>query len=313
MRIAIFGAGAVGAYFGGRLIAAKEHDVSLIARGEQLKALQSGGLRIESPTGDARIEPGEFLATDDPADVGPADVVFVTVKTWMVSEAAQALSPLIGDNTLVIPLQNGVEGPDQLLASLGERNVAGGTCRLFTTIVEPGFVRHTGPAPTIAIGELGAARTERVELVTGALAAAGVNATVSDDIRSALWQKLLFVGPLGGVGTVTRSAIGPIRSVPEPRRLLHACMNEIAAVAGAAGISLPEGAVETAMRFCDGLPADSTASMQRDIADGRPSELEAQVGVIVRKGIELGVQTPAHDVVYAALLPSELRARGQLS
>ena len=313
MRIAIFGAGAVGAYFGGRLIAAKEHDVSLIARGEQLKALQSGGLRIESPTGDARIEPGEFLATDDPADVGPVDVVFVTVKTWMVSEAAQELSPLMGDNTLVIPLQNGVEGPDQLLASLGERNVAGGTCRLFTTIVEPGFVRHTGPAPTIAIGELGGARTERVELITGALAAAGVNATVSDDIRSALWQKLLFVGPLGGVGAVTRSAIGPIRSVPESRKLLHACMNEIASVAGGASISLPEGAVETVIRFCDGLPADSTASMQRDIADGRPSELEAQVGVIVRKGIELGVQTPAHGVVYAALLPSELRARAQLS
>ena len=313
MRIAIFGAGAVGAYFGGRLIAAKEHDVSLIARGEHLRALQSSGLRIESPTGDARLAPGEFLATDDPAEVGPADAVFVTVKTWMVSEAAQALAALMHENTLVIPLQNGVEAPDQLVASLGDKHVAGGTCRLFTTIVEPGFARHTGPEPMIAVGELDGSRTERVELVTGALAAAGVNATVSDDIRSALWRKLLFVGPLGGVGAATRSAIGPIRSVPESRKLLHACMNEIASVAAAAGISLPEGAVETAMRFCDGLPDDSTASMQRDIADGRPSELEAQVGVIVRKGIELGVQTPAHEVVYAALLPSELRARGQLS
>ena len=313
MRIAMFGAGAVGAYFGGRLIAAKKHDVSLIARGEHLQALQSNGLRIESPTGDARLEPSEFLATDDPAEAGPADVVFVTVKTWMVSEAAQALTPLMHDNTLVIPLQNGVEAPEQLAVSLGDRRVAGGTCRLFTTIVEPGFARHTGPEPTIAIGELDGSRSERVELVAGALAGAGVNATVSDDIRAALWQKLLFVGPLGGVGAVTRSAIGPIRSAPESHKLLHACMNEIASVAAASGVSLPEGAVETAMRFCDGLPADSTASMQRDIADGRPSELEAQVGVIVRKGIALGVRTAAHDVVYAALVPSELRARGQHS
>ena len=313
MRIAVFGAGAVGAYFGGRLSAAREHDVSLIARGEHLKALQSHGLRIESPTGDARLGPKELHATDNPADVGPVDVIFVTVKTWMVLEAAQALSPLMGEDTLVIPLQNGVEAPDQLAAALGADHVAGGTCRLFTTIVEPGLVRHTGPAPTIAVGELDGNRTERLERVESALAAGGVNVTVSDDIRAAIWQKLLFVGPLGGVGAVTRSAMGSIRSVPESHRLLQACMEEIAAVAEAGGVALPEGAVEAAMRFCDALSADTTASMQRDIAAGRPSELEAQVGVIARKGRDVGEPTPVHDVIYAALLPSELRARGQLS
>ena len=313
MRIAVFGAGAVGAYLGGRLSAAREHDVSLIARGEHLKALQSHGLRIESPTGDARLGPKELHATDNPADVGPVDVIFVTVKTWMVLEAAQALSPLMGEDTLVIPLQNGVEAPDQLAAALGADHVAGGTCRLFTTIIEPGLVRHTGPAPTIAVGELDGSRTERLERVEGALAAGGVNVTVSDDIRAAIWQKLLFVGPLGGVGAVTRSAMGSIRSVPESHRLLQGCMEEIAAVAEAGGIALPEGAVESAMRFCDALSADTTASMQRDIAAGRPSELEAQVGVITRKGRDVGEPTPVHDVIYAALLPSELRARGQLS
>ncbi len=313
MRIAVFGAGAVGAYFGGRLIETGKHDVSLIARGPHLEALQTRGLRIESPEGDAQIPPDAFSATNNPEDVGQVDVVFVTVKTWMVPEAAVAIGPMLGPHTTVIPLQNGVEAPDQLVAEVSGGHVIGGTCRIFTDIIEPGVVRHTGVPPTITIGELDGSASERVEQIRAALADAGIFATVRADIRAALWEKVLFVGPLGGVGAVTRVPIGVFRSVPRSRELLEACMEEIAAVAAAEGVTLQSDAVEGAMKLADLAPVDGTASMQRDIASGRPSELEAQVGVIPRLGQRHHVPTPAHDAIYAALLPSELKARGQLT
>ena len=312
MRIAFFGAGAVGAYFGGRLVETGTHDVSLIARGAHLDALQTGGLRIESPEGDAQLPPESFTSTRNPADIGHVDVVFVTVKTWMVPEAAVAIAPLAGEGTTVIPLQNGVEAPDQLASAVTNGHVIGGTCRIFTDIVEPGVIRHTGVPPTITIGELDGSVSETVEDIRAALSDAGVFATTRADIRAALWEKLLFVGPLAGVGAVTRAPIGVFRSVPRSRDLLKACMEEIAAVAAGESVVLASDAVEGAMRLADMAPADGTASMQRDIASGKPSELEAQVGVIPRLGQRHNIPTPAHDAVYAALLPSELKARGQL-
>ena len=313
MRIAVFGAGAVGAYFGGRLIETDRHDVTLITRGPHLNALRTQGLRIESPEGDAELAPGTFTATNDPDGVGQVDVVLVAVKTWMVPEAAVAIGSMLGPDTTVIPLQNGVEAPDQLAAEVSNGHVIGGTCRIFTDIVEPGVIRHTGVPPTITIGELDGSASEEVERCRAALAEAGIFTTAHHDIRVALWEKLLFVGPLAGVGAVTRAPIGVFRSVPRSRELLEACMGEIAAVAAAEKVKLPLDAVDTAIKLVDMAPADGTASMQRDIAAGRPSELEAQVGVIPRLGGQHAVPTPAHDAIYAALLPSELRARGQLS
>ena len=313
MRIAVFGAGAVGAYFGGRLIETGKHDVSLIARGPHLDALQTRGLRIESPEGDANLPSDAFAATSNPEDVGQVDAIFVTVKTWMVPEAGVAIGPMVGDKTTVVPLQNGVEAPDQLAVGVSSGHVIGGTCRIFTDIVEPGVVRHTGVPPTITIGELDGGASETVEEIRAALSDAGIFVTARADIRAALWEKLMFVGPLGGVGAVTRVPIGVFRSVPRSRELLEACMEEIAAVAAAEGVSLASNAVEGAMKLADLAPVDGTASMQRDIASGRPSELEAQVGVIPRLGQRHYVPTPAYDAIYAALLPSELKARGQLT
>ncbi len=310
MRIAVFGAGAVGAYFGGRLIETRHHDVTLIARGPHLRALQSHGLRIESPEGDAELAPNTFTATDNPAEVGHVDVIFVAVKTWMVSEAAVAISPMLSARTTVIPLQNGVEAADQLAANASSGHVIGGTCRIFTDVVAPGVVRHTGVPPTMTIGELDGSSSTMVETIRAVLSDAGVLATVRADIRVALWEKLLFVGPLAGVGAVTRVPIGVFRSVPRSRQLLEACMQEVAAVAEAEDVHLPPKSVESSMRLADHAPSDGTASMQRDIAAGRASELEAQVGIIPRLGELHGVQTPAHDAIYAALLPSEWRARG---
>ncbi len=313
MRIAVFGAGAVGAYFGGRLIETGEHDVSLIARGPHLEALQTRGLRTESPEGDADLPSDAFSATNDPEDVGQVDVVFVAVKTWMVPEAAEAIKPLIGSETRVIPLQNGVEAPEQLVNALPDAHVIGGTCRIFTAVPEPGLVRHTGPTPTLTIGELDGSDSAPIEQICSALVDASVSASIRPDIMAALWEKLLFVGPLGGVGAATRAPIGVFRSQPESRQLLISCMEEIVSAAATTGVNLREGAVESGLRLVDASPESGTASMQRDIASNRPSELEAQVGVIPRLGQRHHVPTPAHDAIYAALLPSELKARGKLS
>jgi 2-dehydropantoate 2-reductase len=309
VRIAVFGTGAVGGYFGGRLAQAGE-EVVFIARGEQLRALQDRGLRVDSPQGDFIVRP--VWATDDSAQVGPVDVVIVGVKAWQVGEAARAMRPLVGPETFVVPLQNGVEAPSQLAAVLGDEHVLGGLCRIISQVVEPGHVRHAGLEPYVALGELDNRPSERAARLREALARAGVAAEVPPDIGVAMWGKFLFIASFSGVGAVTRAPAGVLRSLPETRSMLEGAMHEVLAVARARGIDLPEESIPQTMRLIDGLPPGGTASMQRDIVAGRPSELESQNGAVVRLGQEVAVPTPLHAFIYDSLLPLELRARGQL-
>jgi 2-dehydropantoate 2-reductase len=309
VRIAIFGTGAVGGYFGGRLAQAGEA-VVFIARGEQLRALQDRGLRVDSPKGDFTVRP--VWATDDPAQVGPVDAVIVGVKAWQVTEAARAMHPLVGPETFVVPLQNGVEAPSQLAAVLGDGHVLGGLCRIISQVVESGHVRHAGLEPYVALGELDNRPSERAARLREALARAGVAAEVPPDIGVAMWGKFLFIASFSGVGAVTRAPAGVLRSLPGTRRMLESAMHEVLAVARARGIDLPEESIPQTMRLIDGLPPGGTASMQRDIVAGRPSELESQNGAVVRLGREVAVPTPLHAFIYHSLLPLELRARGQL-
>lgn len=309
MRVAVYGAGSVGGYFGGCLARAGI-DVTLIARGDHLRAMQQHGLRVDSPRGDFVVHP--VKATDDPAAVGPVDVVIVAVKAWQVPDAAQAVRPMLGPQTFVVPLQNGVEAPAQLAEALGAGRVVGGLCRIISMIAGPGYIRHAGLEPTIVIGELDRRPGERTERLRQTLEQAGITAQVASDIHVALWEKFIFLAPLSGVGGVTRAPIGVSRAVPETRRLLEAAMAEIAAVGRARGIALPDDAVARAMAIVDATPAEGTASMQRDLIAGRPSELESQNGAVVRLGREAGVPTPVHAFLYAALLPMELRARGRV-
>jgi 2-dehydropantoate 2-reductase len=308
MRIAMVGAGGVGGYFGGRLAQSGE-SVTFIARGAHLAALREKGLRLESIEGNAHLP--KVSATDRPEEVGAVDVVFVCVKTWQVPEVAQRLSPLVGPDTLVVPLENGVEAPDQLAAVLGAKPVAGGVCHIMAFVLAPGVVRHAGVRPTVQVGELAGGTSARVDRVVQALARSGVSARASDDIRAAMWKKLVFISSVSGVGAVTRATAGVNRVVPETRRLLEQAMHEVVAVARAAGTPLGDEVVRETMAFVDSLPADSTASMQRDIVDGKPSELDAQSGAVARLGATLGVPTPAHSFIAAALAPQELRARGR--
>jgi len=311
MRIAVFGSGGVGGYFGGRLAQAGE-DIVFIARGEHLKAIRQSGLRVDSIAGDFMIHPAQ--ATDTPAEVGAVDAVLVTVKAWQVSEAAEVMKPMVGPNTMVIPLENGVDAPDQLAAVLGAEHVLGGLCRISVFIAAPGHIKHVAIQPHIAFGELNGRPSERVEVLRQAFARAqGMTVAVPLDIRAALWEKFLFIAAISGVGAVTRQPAGNLRSVPETRTLLLRAMEEIEMVAKARGISLSPDIIQKTMGFIDNMPPATLASMQRDIMDGRPSELEAQNGAVVRLGREVGVSTPTHEFIYASLLPGELKARGEIS
>lgn len=311
MRIVVFGAGAVGGYFGGRLAQKGEHEVIFIARGPHLDAMRKRGLRIESIDGDFSVDP--VHATDDPAGIGHVDAVLVAVKTWMVTEAAKAIRPLIGPSTFVVPLENGVEAPAQLASTLGEEHILGGMCRIFSEVAAPGHIRHFGSEPLVVLGEMDNRPSERSESIRSALEKAGVTAQVPPNIQVSMWEKLLFVGPVGGVGAVTRAPLGIVRSQPETRDLLERVMNEVVAVAQGQGLTLSVGAVANSLAYADSSPAEATSSMQRDIMEGRPSELEAQTGVITRMGRQTDIPTPVHDTIYASLLPMELRARGRLS
>ena len=309
MRIAVVGVGGVGGYFGGRLAQAGE-EIVFIARGAHLQALRTNGLRVESGQEDFVVNPAQV--TDDPRDVGAVDAVLVTVKAWQVPEVAESLRPLIGPGTCAVSLQNGVEAPEQLAAVLGQSHVVGGVCRLVGFIVAPGHIRQTAAEPSVQLGELDNRPSPRLDLLQQAFQRAGVRIELVGDIHLALWMKYLFIAPWSGLGVLTRGPIGIWRSLAETRRLSEQAVSEILAVAHARGVAVPADALQKVMAQLDSVPPGATASMQRDVMAGRPSELEAQVGAIVRMGEAVGVSTPLHTFIYASLLPLELRARGKL-
>ncbi len=310
MRIVIYGAGAVGGYYGARLVQAGE-EVAFVARGGQLAALRARGLMVESVAGDVRLE--SVTATDNPARLGEADAVLVTTKAWQVEEAARAIRPLVGDGTVVVPLQNGVDAARQLERVLGPEAVAGGLTRILSTVVEPGRIRHAGIDPEVVMGERGGRNTRRCDRLAEAFRRApGLSVVVADDIEAELWKKFVFICAWGGVGAVARAPIGTLLAVPASRAMLRRSMEEIVAVGAAHGVRLPDDVADTTLAFLAGLPPESTASMQRDIAEGRPSELRYQSGAVVRLGREKGVATPLNQFIYDALLPTEVTARQEL-
>ncbi len=332
MRIAVFGVGGVGGYFGARLAhaagavgaagaraeagtdaaaaAAAGDEVILIARGAHLAAIRERGLLVETPA--ERFVARPDLATDDPAEAGPVDVVLLAVKSWQVPDAARALAPLLGPDTFVVPLQNGVEAAAQLVAALGAPRVLGGLCGTISFVAGPGHIRSVGATNFVRFGELDNRPSERAERLREAFARAGVDASVPPDIHVALWEKFAFVVPVGGLGAVTRAPIGVLRALHETRALVEQGIREIVAVGRARGVPLRDDVVERTLAFADSLAPGGTASLQRDIAGGKPSELEAWNGAVVRLGREAGVSTPLHAFIYHCLLPLERRARGDI-
>ena len=298
MRIVIYGTGGVGGYFGGRLAQAGE-DVTFIARGEHLRAIKANGLRVDSPNDDFVIYPAR--ATDNINQAGETDLVILGVKAWQVPDAARAIKPVIGSTATVLPLQNGVDAVPQLVDELGSRNVVGGLCRIVSYVVEPGHIRHAGFAPTIIIGELDNQRTERITKIEEVFKHAGLDTTIAADIQVALWTKFLFIASFSGVGALANAPAEVLRSDPKRRAQMQSAMEEIYTLAHARGVKLPSDSVEKVMAAVDNLPDDATSSMQRDIAAGKPSELESQNGAVVRMARESGIDVPTHELIYQTL------------
>jgi 2-dehydropantoate 2-reductase len=241
------------------------------------------------------------------------DAVVLGVKAWQVAEAAEAIRPIVGPETFVVPLQNGVEAPAQLTAVLGRKHVLGGMCRIIAFLDGPGHIRHVGAEPYVAFGELDNRPSERAERLRRAFArAAGVTAEIPENIQAAIWRKFVFVAAGSGMGAITRAPVGIVRSQPETRAMLEEAMREVFEVGQAHNVSLPPQTVRETMAFMDSLPPEASASMQRDMMQGRPSELHAQNGAVVRLGQEVDVATPVHAFIYHSLLPLERKARREL-
>jgi 2-dehydropantoate 2-reductase len=307
MRIAIVGAGGVGGLIGG-LLARAGGQVAIVARGEQLRAIQAQGLRVDSATRGSFTVTG-LEASDDPARLAPADAVLVAVKGWQVKEVAPRLAPLLAPGGVALPLENGVEAADDLARALGDERVAGGLCHMLSWIEAPGRIRHVGEQLLVTMGERRGGGSPRLEALAAELRRARIDVAIADDVVAASWEKFLFIEPLGSVGAVTRAPVGVVRSLPETRALLVAAMEETARLARARGVRLPPEAVARALEVVDRLPADATASLQRDVQAGRPSELQDQTGAVVRLGRESAVPLPVHAFLHAALLPQEQAAR----
>lgn len=308
MRIAAVGAGVVGGYFGGHLAHAGE-DVVFVERGATLQASREHGLQVDSVEGNFVVRPAQ--ATDDPKSVGPVDVVLLAVKGWQVLGAIETVRPLIGSDTFVVPLMDGIEAPDQLAAAFGKQRVVGGLAVMFGSVVAPGHIRNTLTHTWVSLGELDGHVSERLDRLQKVFERSGVAAKIAPDILSARWEKLILVGPWSAVGAVTRAPLGVVRSVPETRQLLEGAMREVLAVARACGAALSGDTVKQAMASLDRGPATANGNM-KDILAGRPSELETEIGAIVRLAQRVGIQVPRQEFLYASLLPQERKARGEI-
>ena len=302
MRIAVIGVGGVGGYFGGRLAQAG-YDVTFVARGATLDALRAHGLRVESILGDFVIDPVQVT----PA--GQYDAILMAVKAWQIPDAAAQLAPMLHDGTMVVPLENGIDAPEVLADIVGAQHVAGGLCAIVSYAVAPGHIRHAASEPMVMFGELDHRRSERVERLRAAFAQANVHVEVPPDIRRSMWTKFLFIATMSGIGALTRVPVGVWRADPEIRAIVDRSLREVLQLASARGVDLGADAIERTWHRYDGLAPDATSSMQRDIMDGKPSELDAQLGAIVRLARESGVDVPVTAMIYHALAPQERRAR----
>lgn len=298
MRIAIFGTGAVGGYFGARLAGAGE-DVAFIARGVHLATLQQQGLRITSPKGDAHLR---VTATNDPARIGPVDVVLLTVKLYDVDSAAAGLAPLIGPDTVVITLQNGVEAVEMVSRHVGASHVAGGVAYVVAVVDEPGHITHT-TADRLVFGEPDGRLSPRLAAFQEAGRRAGFVADLSPHIDVDLWVKFVRLGTWSGMTAVTRLPMGVIGRYPDLLRMMDGALAEAMAVGRARGIAFPADLVEGTQQMVRNFPYESKSSLLVDLEQGRRLELPWLSGAIVRLGLENDVPTPTHTFINAVLLP----------
>ncbi|MFO7673656.1 MAG: 2-dehydropantoate 2-reductase [Lutibacter sp.] len=306
MNIVIYGTGGVGGYFGVRLAQAG-NAVTFIARGKHLEAIQKNGLQLISPKGVYLVYPAN--ATANIAEVTDIDLILVCVKTWQLEAAAKEINQVLSEKTMVISLLNGVNNTEVLGAVIDKKHLLGGLCKVVSKIEDFGVINHISFEPTIVFGELDNVKTERALLLEKLFLNGGITTKLAENIQVEIWSKFLFISTISGIGALTRATVGEIMDSPQLKKMMRQIADEIVAVAKAKGIYLSEILVEKQFQMIASQPHNTTSSLQRDMMEGKPSELEAQTGTVVKMGIELGIPTPVNDFIYYCLLPQENNAR----
>jgi len=300
MRIAVVGAGGVGGGFGVALAKAGA-DVTFIARGAHLAAMKSHGLKVQGGRGESHLVPTQ--ATDNPADIGKVDFVLFCVKQWDVESAGHHIKPLIGPNTAVIPLQNGVDAAERLIPILGANAVMGGVAQISASIIGPGLINQVGTFMRMIFGELDGKRSKRGEELLALCLEAGFDATLSEAILTDLWMKFILLASNASIMALARQPIGKMRDDPEMRPIFTAAYQEAFDVGRARGVALPADAVETILKNTYHFPPDMKPSMALDLDRGNRLELPWLGGKVVELGRKAGVPTPTHSLMYAMLKP----------
>ena len=299
MRIAVMGAGAVGGYLGG-MLARGGHSVSLLARGQHLDAIRRQGLRVVRDDEEFTIQ---CAATDNPAEVGPVELVLLTVKTYQNAAAVPAMAPLVGPDTAVLGLQNGIDSYQASASAFGAGRTLAGAVYIEAGLAAPGIVRQAGAVARVAFGELDGALSPRGQRIAAALNGSGVPAEFTADLRAALWSKFLFIATMAGLTSLARQTLAQLLPRPEWRPVVTGCLREIETAGRANGVNLPPGIHETTLAYIEANLPDLQASMHTDLLAGRPLELEALTGAVIRAGRSGGAPTPINDLIYAMLHP----------
>jgi len=306
MEILVYGIGGVGGYFGGKLANAG-FSVSMIARGEHLKAIQKNGLEVESINGNFKVKPK--MATLNISEVPTPDLVILGIKSWQIPSVAAELKSIIGENTMVLPLQNGADNVEKLLEILPKKNVLAGLCFVVSFIEKAGKIKHTAFDPKITFGEIDNSQSDRILKLKSVFDAAGLENSIPENIQLEVWKKFLFICTVSGIGGLTRVSIDRIRESEYLNSMMKDTAKEIIEVGKAKGIPLFEKNLEMVFEIINSQPEGNTASTQRDIINGKPSELDNFNGYIVREGEKLGVETPVNRYIYECLKPMEEKAR----
>ena len=305
MKIAIIGSGGVGGFFGAKLAKAG-NDVTFLARGAHLEALNKNGITVKSVDGDFKVE--KIKATDKISNIEKVDLVILGVKAWQVREIAKELLHIIKENTVVLPLQNGVLAVEELQEHITEHNIIGGLCRIISKIESPGVINHLGIKPTIVFGEQDYTVSDRVLKIKSVFNQSGIHSFISENIEIDLWKKFLFICS-GGLLAITRSTYGELREVKETRQMFLELFTEIYHLSEKAGIVLSPEIPQKSLDFIDSLPYTSVASMARDIWAKKPSEIEYQNGTVVKLADKYGIDVPINRFIYECVLPMEKKGR----
>ena len=298
MKIAVMGAGGVGGYFGAKLAASGE-EVHFIARGTHLEAMRKDGLQVSSANGDVLVKPAR--ATNDPATVGPVDLVMIAVKLWSTGDALRDAKTMVGPGTAVVSFQNGVVAVDAIATAYGKERTLGGVANIGAVIEKPGVIRHTGTMAILSVGELDGKASPRVKAFVDACTKAGVQTRPSDDIEKTIWEKYVFLVAASAMTSLTRLPLGAVREDPDTRALTRQIMSEVVAVGKAKGVRLESDLADKLLERLDSMPREMVASMLGDLERGNRLELPWLSGGVVEMGKTLGVATPANGFVVAAL------------